>query len=549
MSYQVRDIGEFDAVPVPDTVGNMSNAPGCLSPDGSWLAYVTVDGALRKAPVAGGRGLTLVDDTPVGNPCDWADDGYIYFPSENRIVRVSDAGGDVETVLEPDTAAGVASVLFPQLLPDGKSLLYSMLSVGGLGAGIYVGVADLESGERTTLLTDAGIGSFVPSGSTPGLGHLVYGSDAALFAAPFDVATRRVGRVSPVLDDLLGAGPLTFAGVSDTGTLVYFSGEAAVVAATRMVVADRGGTQTAVPEEPLLYGEIALSPDQRRAATSVLDLAVLRSDIWVYEFDGARFKNLTFDRQNYNVVWMPDGESLIFASTGSIADEDPELRVVPIDGSRPPATLLPVTGQPLRPTSVHPDGTALIGTRLLTGDQSSGDIWLLPLPADLAAATELDAAEPTFLFDSGFNEHHAVFSPDGNFIAFVSDESGRDEIYVVPYPGPGGKVQVSVNGGREPRWNPAGGELFFLTPQAVMVVDIETSGGFERGTPRVLFAGDGLTGEFNSISSSSHYGVAPDGSSFLFLDEASSSGATSLRVVENWFEELRELSPFPDGWE
>jgi Tol biopolymer transport system component len=260
------------------------------------------------------------------------------------------------------------------------------------------------------------------------------------------------------------------------------------------------------------------------------------ADLWVHDLDVGRLTRLTFDGFNVSPVWTPDGERLIhFYSTGALTP-DGELRSVPADNSGPALSLVPMRRGPPRsvgPTSLSRDGRTLIGMRIRRGT-NSGDLWALSL--DPAPSADSDARS---LLDTPFNERHAVFSPDGRFIAYTSDESGRDEIYVMPYPGPGGKSQVSRDGGTMPRWNSSGRELFFLSAGAMMVAEVTTSPAFSAQSPRALFDLPALT------RGGVPYDVAPDGTRFLVsrVQGGASAETIELRVVVNWFEELRRLAP------
>jgi serine/threonine-protein kinase len=210
---------------------------------------------------------------------------------------------------------------------------------------------------------------------------------------------------------------------------------------------------------------------------------------------------------------------------------------VPTDNSAAPTNIIDFTAFQGYPTSISPDGGVLIGTADRNTAIAGGDIWALDL--------DESSGEPAFamLLETDFAESHATFSPDGRWIAYVSNESGIEQVYVVPYPGPGGKSQVSTDGGRQPRWNPAGGEIFYLNGQSMMAVEIETESGFRAGNPRQLFQDPALlNGPTNAAGF--QYAVAPDGERFLVLASGNGTGLEPrLRVVENWFQELKDLVP------
>jgi Tol biopolymer transport system component len=334
-----------------------------------------------------------------------------------------------------------------------------------------------------------------------------------------------------VLENFAG-GPAAFASVANNGTLAYFSGGSAPGTTLRWV--ERSGAVQALPGPAHIFGDLKLSPDGKTAAASIVDLEKLGADLWLYELDGERLTRLTYDGVNVAPTWTPDGRRLIFAHAKSFNTADAEIRAVDVDSSALPVTLaaLPGGGN-VQPTSISPDGKTLIGAQAHGG--GSNDVWTMQL---FDASSDVGGnSGPTLtpLLDTSFDERDAVLSPDGRFLAYTSNESGRDEVYVIPYPGRG-RTQVSSGGGKLPRWNPSGRELFFVNGVQLLAVDVDTAGTFRRLTPKVLFEAPELANP-----SSSMYSVAPDGSRFLMVSD--SGQAVELRVVLNWFEELKRLAP------
>jgi Tol biopolymer transport system component len=539
---RLRNLASFETVPIDTSAGSLT--PPCFSPDGKWIAFAAENStALRKAPVAGGRGLTLASGLFGLDLCDWGEDGYIYFTTTQGIARVPEAGGSVESLAAPDVAKREISFERPQLLPGGTKVLYSVV-IGGQNAGIRIEVMDLTTHAQTPLLDAAGIGAFAATGPTQRIGHLVYGQGGALFAAPVDLQRLRAGAVSPILDGVVGAGPLTIATVSPSGTLAYFAGEATNVTPALTWVS-RDGSSEALPGDPAYIGDVSLSRNGKNAVTTVLDLNTLTADLWVHEFDTGRVTRLTFGGFNRNATWTPDGKRLLYASSSTIGDPA-ALRSVLTDGSGLPVTLLAAQAGLIGPTSVSPDGNSVLGVS--NARANAGDVWWLPfasVPPNGAPSTDPSL---NYLLDSAFDETHASISPDGRWVAYSSNETGREQIFVVPYPGPGGKTQVSLNGGREPRWNPNGRELFYVSGSRMMSVAVETTPAFRAATPTVLFDDPSLFEESMGSPSGFHYDVVPDGSRFLLLRPRGRAGGLELRVVQNWFEELRKLAPFPADW-
>jgi Tol biopolymer transport system component len=543
----IRRLDDFAARPLPEaTIGNVGGSPlagMCFSPDGEWLAYpVATANELRKTPLTGGRGLTLAEGQirTIGG-CDWADDGYIYFGSQQGIVRVSESGGELEFLTSVESSERFD--VNPQVLPGGAVLSFTAMTGGELGE-LNVAILDLETRETKVILPRAGLAVFAATGPTPGNGYFVYGQDAALFAAPFDVDRREAGPVRPIIDEVFGISGISFVAISRTGTLAYLDGDLILGGGSTLSWVDRVGTVRAAAETPAIWGEVTLSPDGRRAAGGMVNLGDdITADVWTLSFDGGRMARTTFSGFNGSIVWTPDGERMLYAGFDNVAQSPGRLESVPTDNSGTPMTIAAFDSFSAYPTSISPDGRVLLGSGAVA---SGSDIWALTLDGVPAGGEQVTEANLDFVLQSAFGESHATFSPNGRWIAYVSNETGTEQVYVVPYPGPGGKSQVSTDGGRQPRWNPAGDEIFYLNGPRMMVVDVETESRFDAGNPRVLFEDAALVTPSPANARAFQYAVAPDGLQFLMLSSVSASGSgrqQQLRVVRNWFEELKGLVP------
>ena len=543
----IRRLDEFAARPLPEaTIGNVAGALRgmCFSPDGEWLAYpVATANELRKTPLTGGRGLTLAEGQiqAIGG-CDWADDGYIYFGSQQGIARVSESGGDVELLTSVEGSERID--VNPQVLPGGAVLSFTATTGGALGD-MSVGILDLQTRETKLILPSAGLAVFAPTGPKPGNGYFVYGQGAALFAAPFDLERREAGPVRPIVDEVLGIAGISFVGISRTGTLAYMDGDLITTEGSQLSWVDRAGIVRAAAETPAVWGEVVLSPDGKRVAGGMIDLGDdITADVWTLFFDGGRMARTTFSGFNGNIVWTPDGARMLYAGFDNASQFPGRLESVPTDNSGAPMTIAAFSNFAAYPTSISPDGRVLLGTGLTP---SGTDVWALTLDDAPPRDEPVTEADLDFVLESAFNESHATFSPDGRWIAYVSNETGTEQVYVVPYPGPGGKFQVSTDGGRQPRWSPAGNEIFYLNGPRMMVVEVETESRFDAGTPRVLFENAALVAVGPANARAFQYAVAPDGQQFLMLWSSSGgsgvSGQWQLRVVRNWFEELQRLVP------
>ncbi len=344
-------------------------------------------------------------------------------------------------------------------------------------------------------------------------------------AVPFDPAQLEVmGTPAPVVEgirsDPLGGTPSGVAhfSFSSRGSLVYLPDPAQGQPERTLVWVDRKGAvqPLAAPLQP--YDDPSLSPDGQKVAVEV------RSDVWVYDIPRTTLTPLNFKGTNGFPLWTPDGKRLAFL----LSKDGPEnLFWKPADGSSGEERLT-TSEFDQSPESWSPDGKVLAFTE--THPTTGQDIWVLSLEGE---------RKPQPWLQTRFNERSARFSPDGRWLAYQSGESGRQEVYVQPFPGPGGKRQVSTLGGFEPRWARNGRELFYRNSNNMMVVDVTTTPAFTTSNPRLLFEGRFIPG-------AKTYDVAPGGQRFLVVRPSEQEiTATQIHVVLNWFEELKRLVPTP----
>ena len=371
----------------------------------------------------------------------------------------------------------------------------------------------LDTGERRILVDGGSDAWYVPTG------HLVYRVGSTLQAVRFDLdvleisgaATTVVEGVTPVVGggDRGGA---HFA-VSESGSLFYLSGD---IGDNRLVWVDRQGDSEPLALAPALYRGARISPDGTLLAT------VLDDDIWLYDITRGAMSRLTFTADNSWAFWTPDGEAIVFASRRSGADH---IFRQPADGSGEAEQL--TTGELDRhPEAISPDGSVLAFHDHHPDEQA--DLWVL----------EMDAAEPRLFLRTEFNERVADVSPDGRWLAYVSDESGEPEVYVRPFPDGGGKMIVSTDGGSSPVWSADERELFYREGNRVMAVRIQLGDELTLGTPTFLFESSFAGGNFGANS----FDVTANGERFLVV-ESSTRTRGELHVVLNWFEELERLVP------
>ena len=337
-------------------------------------------------------------------------------------------------------------------------------------------------------------------------------------AVAFDPTRGEIlGSATQVVSDVVATsdGPLVFA-TSQEGTLLYLPGSGTFSMLGELVWIDRQGRRQIVVEGHRGYAHPRLSPDGRRL------LVELETDVWTYDLERGTRSRVTFDQGAGDAVWTHDGKSIVYRSGGPLFSKS-------ADGSGL-AEILLETGSTLNAHSWSPDGEVLAYYDL--DEVQNRDIWTLSLVGE---------REPQPFVVTDFNERSPSFSPDGRWVAYASDESGQDEIYVRPYPGPGGKVTVSTAGGREPVWCSAGGELFYRSGDRMVAVPIETGEALEVGAPDTLFEGQYIT-DRATRSGSQSYDVTRDCERFLMIS-ATEPAITGLRVVLNWTEELKQLVP------
>jgi Tol biopolymer transport system component len=365
-------------------------------------------------------------------------------------------------------------------------------------------------------------------------GHLVYVQGGTLMAVPFDSQRLAVtGAAVPMVEGVMqstadGDAQYSF---SATGSLAYVPG-AAQAAQLRLVWVNRSGVEQPLAAPTHAYVNPRISPDGRRVAVGITEQ---EKQVWQYDLSRETLTRLTFQGDNnLTPFWTPDGKRIVFISN---KEGQRNLFWQLADGSGGLERL--IASEDLNiPGSWSPDG------RLLAFSDVSGttgyDLWVLRLGDPSAASGQVRKAE--LFLRTPFNEAAPQFSPDGNWLAYVSDESGRKEIYVQPYPGPGGKWQISTEGGVEPLWNRNGRELFYRSGKKMMAVEIAIKPSFSAGTPKRLFEG-----QYQSLPtvSTPNYDVSSDGQRFLMLkpSEQAQSAMLQINVVENWFEELKRRAP------
>ncbi|MCH8267337.1 MAG: serine/threonine-protein kinase [Acidobacteria bacterium] len=524
----LRPMDSLEARLISGTEGAISPF---FSPDGQWVGFFA-EGKLKKVSVSGGAVLTLCD-APGSRGGSWGTDKTIVFGKLGAgLLQVSAAGGtpqELTTLKE-----GEAQHFYPHSLPGGKAVLFNVRT--GLIETSRIEVLLLETGEQRELIQGGTHARYVPTG------HLVYaqaGTPGTLLAVPFDLERLEVtGNPVPIVEGVmqLNTSYLAQFSFSHLGTLVYVPAASDLQGGMTLVWVDRTGAVEPLAAPPRQYRNPTLSPDGQRLAVTIPGLP---PDVWVYDIARHTLIRLTFEGDNRLPIWTPDGKRVTFRSNR--AGGPWNLFWKSADGSGT-AERLATSERTQTPSSWSPDGRLLaFYDRIFTGGTSTteGDIWVLPLEGDPSTSSGR-AGKPQPFLQTQFYEAAPMFSPDGRRLAYVSNESGKNEVYVQPFPGPGGKRQISTDGGAEPVWARNGRELFYRNGSQMMAVEIATEPTFSAGLPRLLFEGNFQP----SAASLANYDVTPDGQRFVMIQEgAPDSPPPQINVVLNWFEELKRRVP------
>ncbi|MFQ5926104.1 MAG: protein kinase [Terriglobia bacterium] len=520
----VRSLDALAAQPLAGTEG--ATRP-FWSPDSRFLAFFA-EGKLKKIDAAGGPPLTLCD-APDGRDGTWNRDGVIVFSPEptTPLSRVSAAGGEASPLTALDESRRENTHRWAHFLPDGRHFLYLARSPaeGGGGAETAIYIGSLDSKEKKLLLRAAANAAYSS-------GHLLFVRERTLMAQPFDAGRRELtGDAFPIAENIQFAPGFNEAvfSVSENGILAYQTG--AAQGGSQLLWFDRSGKQIGSVGEPAIQFVPRLSPDGRRAAVTIFDPQAGNWDLWLYDLARGLRTRFTFAPSfDGGALWSPDGTHIVFS-----ADRKGQFDLYQkaASGAGSEAVLLESEGAKFA-ASWSSDGRFIAYDHNDPKGKTKTDLWVLPLSGDRT---------PVAFRQTEFDETWAQFSPDGRWLAYVSDESGRKEVYVAPFQvgpegepslGQGGKWQVSTAGGDRVRWNRNGKELFYLAPDnKLMVAQVETKGSsFEVGTVRPLFETRPV-GQLDWV-----YDVSRDGQRFLVNTIVAEQATAPITLVVNWTADL-----------
>lgn len=481
---------------------------------------VVVGSALEIGDIPGEAGSPGVARAVRG--AAWEPDGTIVFsPGINLgLWRMPAAGGEAHPLTTPDPQKREASHRWPQVLPGGRSALFTITSPSGFARDARIGVVSLETGQYRVILEGTGFARYISTG------HVLYAKLGSVLCVPFDLSRLAVtGPPVAVLDDVQMALVGHFYAdldVSASGALVYVPGAPRLVESSLFWV-DRAGRAEPVTTTKRSRGASPrLSPEGRRLAL-VADSDLENTDVWLLDLERGAWERVTRGGVNDMPVWSRDGQRLAFA----VGVSDARVMSVPADGSRPPELVAEAPPGVSNLDEWSPDGRLMVFSQ-----QNPGRIW------DIAVQSLVAGGPPSHLLANTFIECCAALSPDGRRIAYVSDETGRFEVYVQRFPVLGEKRRVSTQGGIQPLWSRDGRELFYRsTGDRPKIMAVAVQGGLRFGLPKALF--DDVF-DLDARFRRANYDVAPDGR-FVFVEQPPEAPAPrQIVLIPDFARELKQ---------
>ena len=499
-----RSMDRLQSTPIPHTEN--AHLP-FFSPSGEWLGFVAGD-AIQAVNVGSGALMTICKASTNVAGASWGGGNVIVFATPAGLWRVAATGG-TPRLITPNDSANRTVYRWPAVLPGAKASVVTRID----DSGFHLVTVALETGAVTPLGIDGTSPYFVEPG------FLVFArADGILRAIRFDAeALRFTGAPLPIGEGVIvGIAGAVKLGVSRAGVLASVPEPPS----SRVVIVDRAGRARALPIPPQEFFNVRYAPDGRRIAVSTAMVGG-QADVWVFDQLTKGRRPVTFDSASVTPVWTADGGQLIVATKPRGRQIGFAIRAVAVDSSAPSQSLLAAAPGQL-PYAVTPDGKSLLFGRLRTG--RTNEIWVLPLDG---------SGTPTPYLRGPFNRRAAAIAPNGRWLAYVSDESGRDEVYVRHFPDDGGVVTISAGGGREPRWSASGTELFYRSDSQMIGARVEAA-----SLPRVISRQNLFDHRpYESWVDGAAYDVHPDGEHFVMIRRAPER--RDIVVVLNWFDSLR----------
>ena len=498
-----RMLDEFETLPVTGTDG--ASQP-FFSPDGQWIGFLA-RGQLKKIAVTGGTPVVLCDVQDIHEATWGTDDNILFSKVGSGLFRVPAGGGTPQSVTKVDIVQGETEHEFPEILPGGQAVLFTAAK-GYLDTN--VAVYSQKTGQHRILFKGLKP-RFVPTG------HIVFARvGGSLWAIPFDPGRLEVtGAAVPILEGIRSEfGVWPYFAIGSDGTLAYVPGSPL----KQLVWLDRKGEVEQLGFAARPYESPRISSDGRSLAATVREE---NHDVWTFDLDrGTSTRMTNAPGEDETPVWIAARQELVYAGDSPGGTRLVKTTMAGISGAQ---VLLQPDGNHRHTDSVSPDGRQLAFTEF--SRETGADIWILPLEGD---------HRPQPFLQTASNESEARFSPDGRWIAYISNESGRNEVYVQAYPGHAGKLQISSDGGEEPVWSHDGRELFYRNTTKMMAAEIVTGPALKASKPRLLF-----DGRYENLSWEPNYDVSADAQKFLMLKSLDNTPPNQINIVLNWYEELK----------
>jgi len=502
--------------------GTLNGDNPFFSPDGRWIGFFA-DGKLKKVSIVDGALITVCDSPGTPRGAAWGENDRIVFPRhfDGGLFVVDGSGGESAPLTELDDERRERTHRWPHFIPGSDVVLFTVATLDSpeYYDDALIDAVDMKTGERKTVYKGASWARYLPTG------HLLLAREGLLFAVAFDVDRLEVtGNPEPVVQEVMGArnSGVVYADVAQNGMLAYFAGKATT---RRAVLTWRhfDGRSEPVAGAPIDgYVDPAVSPDGRRIA-----VAIAADDgsfhVWTYDIERETPTRITFEGNNRSPMWTPDGKSLVFSS---VRDGQGAVYIKSADGSGTERVVHVIEGVTTVPSDVSRNGLV---TMEVYGSSRS-DLYTKSLDDLDAEAVEFSGGAAA--------EIHGTISPDGRWIAYTSDEMDTYDVFVRPFPGPGGRWQISKNGGIHPKWSPDGRQLFYRIGRKLYAVDVGVGedGAFRPGTQQLLLD------DLPRAQLAASYGVSPDGKAIIVPEPADASGTPEqITVVVNWLDEMERL--------